>query len=113
MTCGNEPITKSTSSNKSKLEQCKQRQFSQDKHAQLDSKNKENCFIVVKIVTSSLPYMVASLSNDRKETNILLTFLVSFRTSDFIPKVIKSSTACMSFLTFVIVNANWVIFNVD
>ena len=33
MTWGNEPITKSASSNKSKLEQCKQRQFSQDKHA--------------------------------------------------------------------------------
>ena len=35
MTCGNEPIKKSASSNKSKIEQCKQRQFSQDKHVQL------------------------------------------------------------------------------
>ena len=87
MTCGNEPITKSASSNKSKLEQCKQRQFSQDKYAQLASRDKENCFIVVKIVTSSsLPYMMASL-NDRKQTNILFTFLVPFRTSDFIPNV--------------------------
>ena len=51
----NEPVTKSASSNESKLEQCKQRQFSQDKHAQLASRDKENCFIVVKIVTSSLP----------------------------------------------------------
>ena len=68
--------------NKSKLQQCKQRQFSQDKHAQLASRDKENCFIVVKIVTSSFPYMMA-----RKQTNILLTFLVSFRTSDFIPNV--------------------------
>ena len=82
----NEPVTKSASSNESKLEQCKQRQFSQDKHAQLASRDKENCFIVVKIVTSSLPYMMARL-NDRKQTNILLTFLVSFRTSDFIPNV--------------------------
>ena len=48
MTCGNEPITKSASSNKSKLKQCKQRQFSQDKHAQLASRDKENCFIVAK-----------------------------------------------------------------
>ena len=32
MMCGNEPITKSASSNKSKLKQCKQRQLSQDKH---------------------------------------------------------------------------------
>ena len=56
--------------------------------------------------------MMASL-NDRKQTNISLTFLVSFRTSDFIPNV-KSFTAYMSFLTFVIVaTANWVIFNVD
>ena len=77
-------IQKSASSNKSKLEQCKQRQFSQDKHAQLAKRDKENCFIVATIVTSSLPYMMASL-NDRKQTNILLSFLVSFRISDFIP----------------------------
>ena len=32
MTCGNEPIQKSASSNKSKLEQCKQRQFSFSAH---------------------------------------------------------------------------------
>ena len=66
---------------KANLEQCKQRRFSQDRHAQLSSRDKKNCFIVVKIVTSSsLPYMMASL-NDRKQTNISLTFLVSFRTS--------------------------------
>ena len=79
MTCGNEPIQKSASSIKSKLEQCKHRQFSQDKRAQLANRDKENCFIVVKIVTSSLPYMMASL-NDRKQTNILLSSLVSFLT---------------------------------
>ena len=45
MTCGIEPIQKSTSSNKSKLEQCKQRQFSQDKHAHLANRDKENFFI--------------------------------------------------------------------
>ena len=50
MTCGNEPIKKSASSNKSKLEQCKQRQFSHDKHVQLANIDKENCFIVVKMV---------------------------------------------------------------
>ena len=79
MTCGNESITKSASPNKNKFgtNNCKQRRFSQDKYAQLASRDKENCFIVVKIVTSSLPYMMASL-NDRKQTNILLTFLVSF-----------------------------------
>ena len=77
-------IQKSASSNKSKLELCKQRQFSQDKHAQLAKRDKENCFIVVTIVTSSLPYMTASL-NDRKQTYILLSFLVSFKISDFIP----------------------------
>ena len=38
---------------KENLEQCKQRRFSQDKHAQLASRDKGNCFIVVKIVTSS------------------------------------------------------------
>ena len=89
MTCGNESITKSASPNKNKFgtNNCKQRRFSQDKYAQLASRDKENCFIVVKIVTSSsLPYMMASLS-DRKQTNISLTFLVSFRTSDFIPNV--------------------------
>ena len=42
MTCGNEPIQKSASSNKSKLEQCKQRQFSQDKHEPLANRDKEN-----------------------------------------------------------------------
>ena len=72
MTCESEPIQKSASSNKSKLEQCKQRQFSQDKHAQLANRDKENCFIVVKIVTSSLPYMMASL-NDRKQTFYFLS----------------------------------------
>ena len=72
MTCKSEPIQKLASSNKSKLEQCKQRQFSQDRHAQLASRDKENCFIVVKIVTFSLPYMMTSL-NDRKQTNILLS----------------------------------------
>ena len=43
----NEPITKSASSNKSKLhvEQCKQRQFSQDKHAHLAYRDKENFYI--------------------------------------------------------------------
>ena len=80
-------LKQSASPNESKLEQCKKRQFSQDKHAQLASRDKENCFIGVKIVTSSLPDMMASLSNDRKKTNILLTFLVSFRTSDSIPNV--------------------------
>ena len=59
--------------------------FSQDKHKQLASRDKENCFIVVKIVTFSLPDVMAS--DDRKQTNILLTFFVSFRTSDFIPNV--------------------------
>ena len=88
-TCGNEPIQKSASSNESKLQQCKQRQFSQDKHAQLANRDKENCFIVVRIVTSSLPYMMASL-NHRKQTNILLSFLVSFRTSDFSPHFIPN-----------------------
>ena len=42
MICGNEPIQKSATSNKSKLEQCKQRQFSQDKHAELVNRHKEN-----------------------------------------------------------------------
>ena len=42
MTCGNEPIQKSASSNKSKLEQCKQRQLSQDEHVQLTNRDKEN-----------------------------------------------------------------------
>ena len=42
MTCGNEPIQKSASSNKSELEQCKQKQFSQDKHALLVYGDKEN-----------------------------------------------------------------------
>ena len=52
MTCGNEQIKnqKIKYSNKSKLEQCKQRQFSQDKHVQLANRDKENCFIVVKMV---------------------------------------------------------------
>ena len=68
----NEPVTKSASSNESKLEQCKQRQFSQDKHAQLANRDKENCFIVVKMVTSSSPYMMGSL-NDRTQANILLS----------------------------------------
>ena len=49
MTCGNEQIKKSNNQ-KSKLEQCKQRQFSQDKHVQLANRDKENCFIVVKMV---------------------------------------------------------------
>ena len=45
MTCGNEQIKnqKIKYSNKSKLEQCKQRQFSQDKHVQLANIDKENC----------------------------------------------------------------------
>ena len=72
MAFGNEPIQKSASSTKSKLEQCKQRQFSQDKHAQLANRDKKNCFIVVKMVTSSSPYMIASL-NDRTQPNILLS----------------------------------------
>ena len=38
------------------------------------------------MVSSSLPYMMASL-NDRKQTHILLSFSVSFTTSDFIPNV--------------------------
>ena len=42
MTCGNEPIQKSASSNKSELEQCKQKQFSQDKNAPLVNGDKEN-----------------------------------------------------------------------
>ena len=84
MTCGNEPIQKSASSNKCKLEECKQRQFSGDKHAQLANRDKENCFIVVRMVTSSLTYMMASL-NDRKQTNILLSFLVSLRLSVLLP----------------------------
>ena len=90
-------IQKSASSTKSKLEQCKQRQFSQDNHAQLAKRDRENCFIAVTIVTSSLPYMMASL-NDRKQTNILLSFLVSFKISEFI---------------FYCHYVNWVIFNVD
>ena len=57
---------------KANWNKCKQRQFSQDKHAQLAKRDKENCFIVVTTVTSSLPYMMASL-NDRKQTNILLS----------------------------------------
>ena len=65
----------SASSNKSKLEQCKQRQFSENKHAQLAKRDKENCFIVVTIVTTSLPYMMASL-NDKK-TNKYFTFFLS------------------------------------
>ena len=72
MSFGNEPIQKSASSTKSKLEQCIQRQFSQDKHAQLANRDKENCFIVVKMVTSSSPYMMGSL-NDRTQANILLS----------------------------------------
>ena len=82
MTCGNEPITKSPGSNKSKLEQCKQRQFSQDKHAQLASRDKENCFNCGKDSNFFI-----TIYDDRKQTNILLTLLVSFRTSDFIPNV--------------------------
>ena len=42
MTCGNEPIQKSASSNKSELEQCKQKQFSQDKNAPLVNGDKKN-----------------------------------------------------------------------
>ena len=50
MTCGNESITKSASPNKNKFgtNNCKQRRFSQDKYAQLASRDKENCFIEAK-----------------------------------------------------------------
>ena len=91
-------IQKSASSNNSKKEQCKQRQFSQDKHAQLAKRDEENCFIVVKIVTSSLPYMMASL-HDRKQTNSFLSYCLSGFQILF-QILIKSSTACMSSLIF-------------
>ena len=41
LSCRNEPIQKSATSNKSKLEQCNQRQFSEDKHAEPVNRDKE------------------------------------------------------------------------